>query len=147
MQLRYDLNRADVAAARRLFLWRRRRVFCWGYTLFSALFFLFGVFNLAIGFPGLAVVPLVVGALGTAYLPVVAPYRSALTMFPKRKGTIPVAITTSAEEVEISTSLSRSTFRWAAFSDFIEGPTVWILFVNPLSYHIIPNASLCLRDR
>ena len=44
MQLSYELSADDLVKAQRLFLRRRRALFFWGFPIYGALLFLFGLF-------------------------------------------------------------------------------------------------------
>ena len=138
MQLSYELSPDDMAAAQSLFWRRRRPLFFWGFTVYGLLFFLFGLWLLVRGSTASAFVPLLFGVWATLLVPVLLP-RAAKKNWKKTSFLHgPTTLTTSNEGLETENPMSRIFIRWEAIRDVIEGPTVWLVFVGPMNFYMIP---------
>ncbi|BCM93844.1 hypothetical protein IAD21_05735 [Abditibacteriota bacterium] len=138
MQLFYELSPDDMAAAQSLFWRRRRPLLFWGFTIYGVLFFLFGLWQLFRGSLGSALVPLLFGVWATLFVPMMLP-RAAKKNWKKSPflhGA--TTLTTSNEGLETANPVWRSFMRWEVVGDILEGPTVWLVLVGPMNFHIIP---------
>lgn len=132
MRLNYELTRAELISAQRVFLWRKRRAFSWGYTALGAVFFLWNIWLLLQrGFKPYLLVGFGFGAFMILCVPLVLPLFSLITWKKAvAQGAHITTLETSEEGVEISNVLARSLLRWAAFSDVLETPALWLLCVS-----------------
>ncbi len=139
MQIQYELTPADIMASQSLFQWRRSRLVSWGLTLYGVLFFLWGLLMLIAGSLSLAVVPLILGTFAATFMPVIMPRLLLKNWSKARKPNGPTTLSTSPDGVEISHSLARLSMKWEMFIDVLEGPTLWLLFIQPQFYYVIPK--------
>lgn len=142
MQLSYELSPDDLAAALRLFIFKRRAVMVWIFSIYGALFLVFGLWQLIRGSVGGALFPLLFGAWGLFYFPVLLP-RTAKKNWAKSPilhG--PTTFQTSPEGIEISNPMTRAFCRWAVVCDVVEGPKMWLVFISPTYFYVVPKRAL-----
>ena len=139
MQLNYELSAADLVKAQRLFLRRKRALFFWGCLIYGALLFFFGVFmaltqSLPAALPLLAV-SVYLALMPAVILPLAA--RGVWNKTPVLQGATTLKL--APEGFEISNSLSRALVRGQALQDGVQDAQMWMLFLGPGSYYLVPK--------
>lgn len=142
MQLQYELSPDDYAASQSLFLRKRRAVILWFFSIYGALFLLFGLWQLSRGALGSAVVPLLFGALGILYFPVVIPLVAKKSWAKLLILHGPTTFETSSEGIETSNPMTRAFVRWQIVQDVVEGPQMWLVFIGPMHFYMVPKRAL-----
>ena len=139
MQLNYELCAGDLVKAQRLFLRRKRPLLFWGGLIYGAILFLFSLF-LALTQSLFSAVPILLASGYVALLPsVILPLaaRGVWNKTPVLHG--PTTLRLAPEGFEISNPLSRALVRAQALQDSVQDAQMWMLFLGPGSYYLVPR--------
>ena len=139
MQLNYEISASDMVKGQRLFLRRKQPLIFWGLPVYGVCLGLFGLW-MAFYDSLFSALPLVFAALYLGLAP-------ALIMAFKARGIWnktpvlhgPTTLTLAPDGFEISNPLSRATLRGQAIQSAIEDAHLWMLFLGPGSYYLVPK--------
>ncbi len=142
MQLSYELSSDDLVKAQRLFLRRKRAFFYWGFPIYGVVVLLFGVF-VALNQSAVAALPALFFSaylilLPTLILPLGA--KGVWNQTPSLRG--PTTLKLAPEGFEISNPLSRALVRGVALQSSVQDARMWMLFLGPGSYYLVPKRAL-----
>ncbi len=141
MQLNYEILAGDAVKAQRLFLRRKRPFFFWGFPLYGAAMFLFGLWMIVSASLLEAAPPLAFGVYLTLMPTLVMPLgaKGVWNKTPMLHG--PTTLRLSPEGFEIANPLVRALVRGQAVQFILQDSHLWMLFLGPASYYLVPKSA------
>lgn len=139
MQLNYELSANDLVKSQRMFMRRKRPFVFWGFPLWGGLLLLFGLLmafsqSLPLALP-LLFVGVYLALTPTLIIPLSA--KGLWDKTPVLRG--PTTLKVAPEGFEISNALSRALVRGQAVQDALQDAQMWMLFLGPGSYYLVPK--------